>query len=96
MMTQTTNLETGLEPSIITLQLRIPTLTYDGTNIEQTGFHTPFKLSWKGLMPVTFVTGSTTADIANVTNNSLQIVAYCSNTSMVPNILYNARVRFVG
>jgi len=78
------------------IQLRVPSLTFDGTNIEQSGFHTPFKLSWKGMMPVTFTTGSTTEDIANVTNNSLQIVAYCSSTTLGPTLLYNSRVRFVG
>lgn len=78
------------------MALRIPTLTYDGTNIEQTGFHTPFKLSWKGKMPVTFTTASTTADIANVTNNSIQVVAFCSNTTLAPSISYNARARFFG
>lgn len=77
-------------------QLRIPSITYDGTNIEQTGFNSPFKLKWKGKMPVTFTTGSTTADIANVTNNSIQVVAYANDLSLAPTISYNSRVRFFG
>lgn len=77
-------------------QIRIPQLAYDGTNMEQSGFQTPYKLKWKGKIPVTFTTGSTTADIANVTNNSLQIIAYTSDTSLVPAINYNSRIRFFG
>lgn len=76
--------------------LRIPPITYDGTNIEQAGFTTQWKLSWKGKIPVTFTTASTTADVANVTNNSVQLVGFCSNTELVPVVLYNARVRFYG
>lgn len=76
--------------------LRIPTLTYDGTNIEQTGFHTTGKLKWRGSMPVTFTTASTTADVANVTDNSVNLIAFCSNTSLAPILNYNCRTRFYG
>nr|DAO14323.1 MAG TPA: capsid protein [Cressdnaviricota sp.] len=79
------------------ISLRIPTLTWDGTNIEQTGFSTQWKLGVKKMMMgVTFTTGSTTADIANVTNNALHLVGYCDNASLVPTVYYNSRVRFVG
>lgn len=77
-------------------KLPIPTLTYDGTNIEQTGFNYPVNLKWKGKMPVTFTTASTTADIANVTDNSIQIVGFCNNTSLAPVVLWNVRTRFYG
>lgn len=78
------------------LVLKIPTLTWDGTNIEQTGFHQIIDLEWRGKMPVTFTTGSTTADIANVTDNSIQLVGFCSNTTLAPNITGNMRIRFYG
>lgn len=77
-------------------RLQVPSLTFDGTNIEQSGFHTPFKMKWKGKMPVTFTTASTTADIANVTDNSIQVVAFCSNTGLAPFIIFNTRTRFYG
>uniref|UniRef100_UPI0040489AF4 capsid/nuclear shuttle family protein n=1 Tax=Aliarcobacter sp. TaxID=2321116 RepID=UPI0040489AF4 len=64
--------------------------------VIQSGYTKHFKLSWKGLMPVTFTTGSTTADIANVTNNSVQVVAFCSSTGAAPQMGYNCRIRFVG
>lgn len=76
--------------------LRIPTLTYDGTNIEQSGFHTSVRLKWKGKMPVTFTTASTTADIANVTDSSVNLVVFCSNTSLAPLLNFNCRTRFWG
>jgi len=60
-----------------------------------TGWHLPFKLSWEGALPVMFQAG-TTADIANVTDNSLHVVAFTNNSSGTPTISYNARIRFVG
>jgi len=76
--------------------LRIPFMTYDGTNIEQSGFHTPWKIKWRGKMPVTFTTASTTSDIANVTDNSIQMIATCSNTTLAPALYGNVRTRFYG
>lgn len=76
--------------------LRIPTLTFDGTNIEQTGFTRSFQMKWRGQMPVTFTTASTTADIANVTDNSIQLIAFCNNVTMAPSIVGNCRTRFYG
>jgi len=67
----------------------------DGTNTGSiSGFHLPFKLSWNGEMPVTFT--GTTASISTIQDNSLHVIGYCSTTSGVPVISYNARVRFVG
>ncbi len=67
---------------------------FDGTNFEIPGFTRPFKLSWSGNMPVEYK--GTTADVANITNNSIQLVAYCTNNGTAPLINYNARTRFVG
>lgn len=46
-------------------------------------------------MPVNFVSGGTTADVANVIDRSLHIIAYASHTTQTPKITYNARVRFL-
>lgn len=75
--------------------LRQPTVVWDGTNIEQGGFHQTFEIyhSLKG-MPVTY--SGTTSDVANITDNSLHIIAYCSNVGLAPTISYNARLRFRG
>jgi len=77
------------------IHLRMPPISWDGTNIEQAGFEQPITLSWRGMMPVQFGTG-TSADIANVTNNSIQVVAFCTNTTLAPKLSYNARIRFIG
>ncbi len=60
------------------------------------GVTRPF--SWfvnlKGLK-VNFNAG-TTADVANVIDNSLHIIAYTTNIAGAPTLTYNARIRFVG
>ena len=68
------------------------------TTFASMGGHKPFVLSKKFKTPlrVTFTTGSTTADIANVIDNSLHVIAYASNLSTAPNIQYTSRMRFVG
>ncbi len=71
-----------------------PNLSYDGTNMESQGLVMPFTLS-SNLTFNTLFSG-TTEDIANITDNSISMVAFCSNTSLAPSIAYNARVRFVG
>lgn len=54
----------------------------------------PFQLSWSGNLPVTFT--STTANVANVTDNALHIIAFGTNTNYTPLLSYNSRIRFVG
>jgi len=81
-----------------TIRLPQPTLTYDGTNIEQTGYHIPWKLKkrFPEGVKVQFTATSTTADVANVVDNSLHIIAYTSSAALAPFIAYNSRMRFVG
>ena len=47
-----------------------------------------------GNLSVTYT--GTTETVANISDNSLHIIAYCSSTSLVPKINYNSRLRFVG
>jgi len=70
---------------------------YDGTNIEQQGAQVPFSMyvNLKG-MKVNYISGQTTSVIGAIADNSLHVVAYASNTSMVPTLTYAARLRFVG
>lgn len=76
--------------------LSSPTMSYDGTNIEQSALKHSFKLSWKGSMPVQFKGGATAAGISGVSDNSLHVIAFTDQTELVPAISYNARVRFQG
>lgn len=59
------------------------------------GFRRHFKFFKKMRLPVNFKTGGTTSDVANVTDNSLHIIGWCSAVSAV-NIAYQARIRFIG
>jgi len=68
--------------------------TYDGTNMELSGNRASFKLSWKGLLPITY--SGTTSTVASITDNSVQLVAWTNNTDTNPTISYNARTRFQG
>jgi len=45
-------------------------------------------------LPVNFL--STGATIAHVVDNSLHVIAFCSNTGYLPALAYNARIRFMG
>lgn len=73
-----------------------PMITWDGTNIEQGGSHTTFYLKWKGKIPVTFTNSGTTSTIGAVTDNSIHVLAACSNGDVVASIIYGCRIRFYG
>lgn len=79
----------------ISFALPDPNITYDGTNIEQNGAHVEWAMhvDLKGL---TVNYSGTTETVANITDNSLHVIAYCSSTTLVPQIQYNSRLRFVG
>lgn len=63
--------------------------------IVTNGLTRPFKMYVKlGNMVVTYK--GTTETVANITDNSLHVIAYCSNAALVPKISYNARLRFMG
>lgn len=68
---------------------------YDGTNIELGGFHRKFEMH-VNLRNLTVNYSATTESIANITDNGLNIVAYCSDTTVVPTLSYMSRLRFVG
>lgn len=53
-----------------------------------------FTLSWN--RPIPMKMASTTADVANVIDNSLHIIAFATSTGFSPKISYTSRMRFVG
>lgn len=73
-------------------------VTYDGTNIEQAGAVRSFKMFVNlNALPIKFTSGSTTANVSGVVDNSLHLIAYTTDAgSLNPVISYNARMRFVG
>ena len=78
-------------------ELAQPQVAADGaaSNLwEQMGTTRPFKLSWKGAMSQTYSAAS--QSIVNVTDNSIHVIAYTNNITLVPRLSYNCRTRFVG
>jgi len=61
-----------------------------GGNLESFSWFVPLKG-----MKINFNAG-TTASIANVVDNSLHIIAYCSLDTIGPTLAYQARLRFMG
>lgn len=78
----------------VKLKLERPPTQWDGTNIEQGGLIEPFEIYKKLNVPVTY--SSNGNGIADIVDNSLHIIAYTSNTDLVPQIQYNSRVVFTG
>ncbi len=68
---------------------------YDGTNLEMGGIMFPFKLS-ANLNNMKVLFSNTTETVANITDNSLHIIAFANDLDVVPKIAYNSRLRFVG
>lgn len=66
------------------------------TTISTAAVVVPFKLSSTMRMPVNFAISSTTADVANVIDNSLHLIAFTSSAAMAPVITAGCRIRFVG
>lgn len=77
-----------------TIRLPQPTIVYDGTNIEQGGYHLPFKMGCN-LNNLQVLYKDTAGTVADIVDNSLHLVAYCTNGTL-PVLNYNARLRFIG
>ncbi len=75
--------------------MQMPRITWDGTNIEQAGYIKPFEM-YVDLKNMGVNYSGTTETVANITDNSLHLVAWTSHTDNVPTMNYNARLRFVG
>lgn len=68
---------------------------HDGTNIEVGGLVVPFDLYAKLKGIKTNYTASTET-ILNITDNGLNIIAYCGSLATAPVLSYKARLRFFG
>ncbi len=68
---------------------------HDATNIEIEGYTKPFEMhvNFKDLV-VNY--SNTSETILNITDNGLNIIAWCSNTGQAPVLNYQSRLRFVG
>lgn len=79
----------------IVIDPRQMTVSYDGTNMEQEGAQITFDcfIKLKGKKVEFSANAGTVADIVD---HGLFIVGFASSSSMVPQITYNARLRFRG
>jgi len=73
-----------------------PPLSWDGTNVEQSGIMKPFNIFKKLKMLVNYVGTAGSGGIADIIDNSLHVVAFCNNTDLAPQIAFNSRIRFTG
>jgi len=78
-------------------QLTQPMITYDGTDLEQSGVQVPFHffIPLNGLK-TQFKTGSTTGYYDTIIDNKICMLGFTSSTTYAPTVSYNARLRFVG
>jgi len=70
-----------------------PAISWDGTNVFQSGFIRPFKWSIKFQKPVSVRFNATNGGtVADIIDNSFHVVANCSSTELAPQISYLCRV----
>ncbi len=69
-------------------------MAWNGANMEASGMSFPFKLSSNVVFSTQY--SGTTETVANITDNSLHIIAFTSSVGAAPLLDYNARIRFVG
>lgn len=78
------------------LQMTPPTLSYDGTNIEQSGQTHSFVLRKRFSPPLKVSCVANGGSVADIRDNSLHVIATANNTNFAPVMAYNARIRFRG
>jgi len=73
--------------------LQNPNMSYDGTNIEQSGLSKTFKFNKKFKKPIEVRFNATNGGtIADIVDNSLHVLALCDNDDLAPLISYYSRV----
>lgn len=71
-------------------------MTYDGTNIEQSGLVRPFKMQVKFTKPVIVHYNATNGGtVADCVDNSFHIIANSTSIQLAPTINYKCRTTFV-
>lgn len=70
-----------------------PSISFDGTNMEQSGMVMPFECYIPMELRVQYNTGNT-GIVSGIVDNSLHMIGYTSSTALAPTIQYNCRARF--
>lgn len=78
-----------------TFMIQNPSVSWDGTNVEQSGLIRKFKMNYSFKVPLNVRFNATNGGtIADIVDNSLHLVCNNSSTDLAPNISYNCRVCF--
>lgn len=78
------------------ISVQNPTLTYDGTNIEQSGMIKLWKMTIKFKKPVVMHFNATNGGtVADIIDNSFHILCGASNTNLAPTLNYKVRTTFI-
>lgn len=76
-----------------TFVLQNPSITFDGTNIEQSGLIKPFKIGASFKLPVQVRFNATNGGtIADIVDNSWHLIINTTSINLAPVISYNCRV----
>lgn len=73
-----------------------PEATFDGTNIEQSGFHIPFTMFHQFGRNVVVNHSLITEGVTNSTDLSISLIGWTTQDTLVPLISYNSRLRYYG
>lgn len=69
-----------------------PSMSWDGTNIEQNGLAQHFR--WVIPTDIVYQFVGSGRTVASLSSNSLHVIGYTSSTALVPTLQYNCRQRF--
>lgn len=73
-----------------------PSITYDGTNLEQSGVVRPFKFNLKFKKPIAVHFNSTNGGtVADLIDNSFHVIGGADDISLAPQIIYKCRVTYL-
>ncbi len=79
----------------VSFTMQSPPQSGDSTNFDVQGMVVKWKLS-ANLNNLGVLFTGTTESVANITDNSLHILATCTSVTFSPTITYNGRLRFIG
>ncbi len=74
--------------------IQSPPVSYDGTNMEQAGWAR--HIDYYKKMNLKMLFSANTGNVTDIRDNSLHLIGWCNNTSLVPLLHYNFRTRFTG
>lgn len=78
------------------IPLRLPMASFDGTNIEQGGYHIPWKIKHTFKKPLVCNFNATNGGtVADIIDNSLHVIGCTSSATLAPDIRYVGRVSFI-